>query len=729
MYTHRHLGAYDDSAPSTRAPHLMARGPVGRRGVGVLDLIRRLDAGTILTTILVLGLALRFFIAGVYLPQSGLANDIGAYTAWAMRVASIGPGEFYEAGYFSDYPPGYMYVLWFLGSVGQALAPILGQDATRGLVKLPGILADAGVAWLLFVVCRRWGGELVDRGRFPVRPGTLGIVAATIYLFNPGTIFDSAVWGQIDSVGTLVLLATIYALARGWTEVAAFGAVLALLVKFQFAFLVPVVAVVGLRRRLLGRSSDPAHDGRRDPLRVLTSVAVGVVTLAVLMLPFGMTLYAPLAGGDPRGLLGILPAADPSTSLIGKFAEAATTYDGLTVNAFSMWRNPWSGLGDTFQRGDDAAIGLVLGSLALSWQQVGTLLFVAVALLALILVARRDDLTGIVLASLLIAVAFFVLPTRVHERYLFPALALAAPLVLSGRAWPWAYAALSLVFFANIYWVYTEDWSWTGMVVNPGANGLPMPQDPLLTSTLLTDWGIWFLVLTAVVTLAWLAWRALSAIRHPSPEPAPAVPATGDRAPRAEEGAATPADGEPATPAVAALRWLQPNPADAYLREPTRRLDRRDALLLLGLVAFALVFRLWRLDVPRGHHFDEVYHARSAAEWLSNWQNDWDRDVYEWTHPMLAKYLIAAGMVVADPNKVVGSSELDAPSPSMGWRLRDRRSAAIDRSLSPLPPARPASSPPTPPPATSWRAGRPEAPSPPSPTTRRRRGCWWGAPT
>ncbi|MDQ4035782.1 MAG: phospholipid carrier-dependent glycosyltransferase, partial [Chloroflexota bacterium] len=658
----------------------MARGPVGRRGVGVLDLIRRLDAGAILTTILVLGLALRFFIAGVYLPQSGLSNDIGAYTAWAMRLASIGPGEFYEAGYFSDYPPGYMYVLWFLGSIGQALAPILGHDATRGLVKLPGILADGGVAWLVFVVCRRWGGELVDRLRFSVRPQTLGIVAAAIYLFNPGTIFDSAVWGQIDSVGTLILLATIYALARGWTEVAAFGAVLALLVKFQFAFLVPVVAVVGLRRHLLGRSSDPEHDGLRDPLRVLTSLAIGVLTLAVLMLPFGMTLYAPLAGGDPRGLLGILPAADPSSSLIGKFAEAATTYDGLTVNAFSMWRNPWSGLGDTFQRGDDGAIGLAVGSLALSWQQVGTMLFVAAALLALVLVARRDDLTGILLASLLIAVAFFVLPTRVHERYLFPALALAAPLVLSGRAWPWAYAALSLVFFANIYWVYTEDWSWTGMVVNPGAHGLPMPQDPLLTSTLLTDWGIWLLVLTAVVILVSLAWRALSVIRQPSARALPTVPETGDRAPRAEEWAAPPADGAPAPRVIAALRWLQPNPADAYLREPTRGLDRRDALLLIGLVAFALVFRLWRLDVPRGHHFDEVYHARSAAEWLSNWQNDWDRDVYEWTHPMLAKYLIAGGMLVADPNKVVGSSDLEAPSPSIAVAPA-RSSVGRDRSI------------------------------------------------
>ncbi|MGH2382848.1 MAG: phospholipid carrier-dependent glycosyltransferase [Candidatus Limnocylindria bacterium] len=657
--------------------------------MGVLDLIRRLDAGTILTTLLVLGLALRVFIAGVYLPRSGLSNDIGAFTAWGIRLASVGPAEFYEAGYFSDYPPGYLYVLWGLGAIGGALGPLLGPDttggtmnATGGLVKIPGILADVGVAWLLFVICRRWGGALVDRTRFAVSPETLGIAAATVYLLNPGTILDSAVWGQIDSVGTLVLLGTIYALARGWTEVAALGAVVAMLVKFQFAFLIPIVMIVGLRRHLFGRSSDPEHRDRRDPLRVLTSLAVAIGSLTLLLLPFGMTLYAPLAGGDPRGLLGILPAADPNASLIGKFVEAATTYDGLTINAFNLWRNPWSGLGDTFQRGDDAGVALTVGAIQLSWQHVGTLLFAAVALLALALVARRDDLRGILLASLLVAIAFFVLPTRVHERYLFPALALAAPLFLSGRAWPWIYAALSVSFFANIYWVYTEDWSWTGRIINPGAHGEPMPQDPFLTSTLLTDGGIWLLSLMAVVLLGVVAWWTLATILRPEREEAPFIgPAVGsiERAPNADEWAADPST-EPEPRSAPFFGWLARNPADAYLDEPTRRLDRRDALLLLGLVAFALVFRLWRLDVPRGHHFDEVYHARSAAEWISNWQNGWDRDVYEWTHPMLAKYLIAGGIVVADPNKVVGSSDLEAPSPSIAVAPR-RASVGYDRSL------------------------------------------------
>ncbi len=191
--------------------------------------------------------------------------------------------------------------------------------------------------------CSSYGRRFLDRG-FTVagrsRSGeAVGLLSATIYLFNPATIFNSAVWGQVDSVGTLVILGTLYALASGWTEAAALGATIALLVKFQYAFLIPIVAIVGIRRHLFGVSADPAHDGQRDPLRVLTSVAVGVGALVLLLAPFGMTVWSP----NP----------DPNVSLIGKFGQAATTYQGLAINAINLWRNAWSGLGDTLQWGCD----------------------------------------------------------------------------------------------------------------------------------------------------------------------------------------------------------------------------------------------------------------------------------------------------------------------------------------------------------------------------------------
>jgi len=650
----------------------MRRGPGGRSGAGLSDSIRGLDPVTILTALLLIGVFIRVYIAGVLLPRSGFAIDIGDFTAWAQRLASVGPSGFYEPLYFSDYPPGYLYVLWLLGAIGGALGGIVGQDATSGLVKVPGILADLGVGAMLFVICRRWAGQLISRtpaSRIGLDGETLGLLAAALYLLNPGTIFNSAVWGQIDSVGTLVLLLTIYALARGRTELAAFGAAVALLVKFQFAFLIPIVAIVGIKRHLLGRSTDPAHRGERQPVRVLTSLAVGVVALIVIMLPFGMTIYTPLDGGDPRGFLGLLPEADPTRSIIGKFIEASNTYTGLSINGFNLWRNPWSGLGDSLHWGDDTVEGVAMAGLSLTWQQVGTLLFGVVALLALWQVARRDDLRGVLVASLVLAIAFFALPTRVHERYLFPAIALSLPLLLTGRAWPWIAGGISLSFFANVYWVYSEDWSFANAesVTNPGLNGEPMRQDPILAATIFTDWGIWTLSALILVVLAVVVWRSLRLATQPAetselaydPQPMRAPPRP---APAMAASAANDITEPPSRPR---RTWLTPNSADAYLHEPPRRMDRRDALLLLGLVAFALIFRLWRLDLPRSQHFDEVYHARSATEFLSAWQNDWDRDVYEWTHPMLAKYLIAGGITLADPNRILDSRALDAPSSAL----------------------------------------------------------------
>ena len=126
------------------------------------------------------------------------------------------------------------------------------------------------------------------------------------------------------------------------------------------------------------------------------------------------------------------------------------------------------------------------------------------------------------------------------------------------------------------------------------------------------------------------------------------------------------------------VAWLQPDPSDPYLRERGRRLDRVDLAVVAGLVLFAFLFRLWRLDTPRSMHFDEVYHARSATEWLTDWQEGWTRDTYEWTHPMLAKYLIAAGIVVADPNKVVAETETEAPYHALAVAPQRQRKGVVD---------------------------------------------------
>ena len=90
---------------------------------------------------------------------------------------------------------------------------------------------------------------------------------------------------------------------------------------------------------------------------------------------------------------------------------------------------------------------------------------------------------------------------------------------------------------------------------------------------------------------------------------------------------------------------FRPDRSASLDREPRGRLDRLDLFLLVVLVVGALFLRTYRLGDPARMHFDEVYHARTATEFLQSWRYGISHDIYEWTHPHLAKYAMAAGIV------------------------------------------------------------------------------------
>jgi hypothetical protein len=97
-----------------------------------------------LAIILPVALIIRLTLAYVLLPRSGFETDLSSFTAWALHLAENGPGSFYSTAGFADYPPGYLYVLWLIGGLGQVLAPLGNADptvVTSALIKLPAIFA------------------------------------------------------------------------------------------------------------------------------------------------------------------------------------------------------------------------------------------------------------------------------------------------------------------------------------------------------------------------------------------------------------------------------------------------------------------------------------------------------------------------------------------------------------------------------------------------------------
>src|SRR5262249_15604258 len=124
------------------------------------------------------------------------------------------------------------------------------------------------------------------------------------------------------------------------------------------------------------------------------------------------------------------------------------------------------------------------------------------------------------------------------------------------------------------------------------------------------------------------------------------------------------------------------------------RLDKLDALLLVLIAVGSLALRAWHLDQPQDMYFDEVYHARTATEFLQDWRYGIVHSIYEYTHPHLAKYAMALGIEAFADNKLTGTSQLPgtvagaalepswspsgSPSENNGDRMYVANGSAID---------------------------------------------------
>ena len=60
-------------------------------------------------------------------------------------------------------------------------------------------------------------------------------------------------------------------------------------------------------------------------------------------------------------------------------------------------------------------------------------------------------------------------------------------------------------------------------------------------------------------------------------------------------------------------------------------------------------------------YFDEVYHARTATEFLQHWEYGEPHAIYEYTHPHLAKYAMAWGIAPRRRQQVSGTADLGRP--------------------------------------------------------------------
>ncbi len=224
--------------------------------------------------VLVLGLIVRLALAGF----GTLRLDYGTFVAWSINLAENGFKNFY--GSWSDYLPGYLYVLWFLGKIRGFIPDVL-------LYKLPAIFADVATGYLIYKIVK----------------GKKGILAAGIYLFNPAIFSNSSLWGQVDSFTALFSLLAIYLIPNRYLLSAIFLAI-GTLIKPQAAFVLPVILFLFIKNKFGFR-------------KILVYLLIGLFVFILGFVPF-----------SSGNLLQFI---------LERLSLSANQYPYTSVNAFNFW--------------------------------------------------------------------------------------------------------------------------------------------------------------------------------------------------------------------------------------------------------------------------------------------------------------------------------------------------------------------------------------------------------
>ncbi|CAI6083438.1 glycosyltransferase family 39 protein [Cohnella sp. JJ-181] len=315
---------------------------------------------------------------------------------WANHAFEAGLHGFYTADIFVDYPPGYIYVLYVVGMLQKLMDIGYPSAGSALLLKLPSIAADLASSYILLRIARpRFGAAAAA-------------ATASLYLFNPMVFHNSVVWGQIDSFLALFILLAVWAIVAGKLPYAAAAVVAAVLIKPQAIVAIPVLLLalaVRRSRRAWGES-----------------MLYGAAVFLLLVLPFSLKQHPGWIAERYRAMFDSYPYAT---------LNAANLYGLLGLNGVKV----------------TAAMAF--------WSNLSVVLIVAFVVW---LAWRHRKLEAAPRWTYLAYLTFllvFILKTSMHERYGYPAVALAllAFILLKDRRMLWMFLGLTFTHFADAAYV------------------------------------------------------------------------------------------------------------------------------------------------------------------------------------------------------------------------------------------------------------------------------------
>ncbi|BBH20744.1 hypothetical protein Back11_20890 [Paenibacillus baekrokdamisoli] len=338
---------------------------------------------------------------------SGFISDQGLFVQWMESVRENGLGGAFAVNGSINYPPLFLGMLGLYGD----LLHLLGISTQAGAVSFKFILIMIDLVAILLVVRLTAGIANYNWRAFVI----------LLFALNPALMTDSAVWGQVDLLHSILMLLAVIGLTNRplWSGILfAF----ALLTKFQA---ITVLPVMGLWLLLI-----LIREKQYRPLLLWVSGFAGPWILTIIY--FGAT--------------GSL------TKMIRQaYTDAVGFYSSASMNAMNIWFHIIGvdpGTNDT----QTIAAGISMRNFGF------LLLFAAVIGICLYMYYSREDRTTMLLkASATLCFSFFMLPTEIHERYSIPALVFTLLVIKHDKQWTWSAGLLTLTILMNLVIVLNND--------------------------------------------------------------------------------------------------------------------------------------------------------------------------------------------------------------------------------------------------------------------------------
>ena len=210
--------------------------------------------------------AVKIFFAGVYY---GHSTDINCFWGWSEMLAESGLGNFYASDSFTDYPPGYMYVLNFIGLLRSIFN--VGDTGYLILLKLPAIICDMVTGYLIYKISAK---------RFSEKSS---LILSSLYMINPAVVINSSLWGQVDSIHTLGIIIVFLMLCNKKLIQSFFVFAVCTFIKPQSLIFTPVLLFSVAEYVFLPEFS------QKRLFKVIFGGLGAIMTMVIMALPFGLS--------------------------------------------------------------------------------------------------------------------------------------------------------------------------------------------------------------------------------------------------------------------------------------------------------------------------------------------------------------------------------------------------------------------------------------------------------